>query len=111
MANLRFAPKVREDLGRVFASGKTRDVAWRKEQILGLVYMLKDNIDLFNAALAKDLGRAPLETHMYVFRPSTLKGVCSTIRAAWRSRLYWLIFVLYTMASPNGARRKACRST
>ncbi|VDB97862.1 unnamed protein product [Peniophora sp. CBMAI 1063] len=61
--------KVRDDLGRVFASGKTRDVAWRKEQILGLVYMLKDNIDLFNAALAKDLGRAPLETHILEVAP------------------------------------------
>ena len=67
-------PKVREDLGRVFATGKTRDIAWRKEQILGLVYMLKDNIGLFNAALAKDLGRAPLETHMYAPQLRSLKG-------------------------------------
>ncbi|KAI0035789.1 NAD-aldehyde dehydrogenase [Vararia minispora EC-137] len=62
--------KVREELQRGFASGKTRSVAWRRAQILALVYLIKDNIDRFNAALALDLGRSPLETHIAEVGPT-----------------------------------------
>ncbi|KAI0035790.1 NAD-aldehyde dehydrogenase [Vararia minispora EC-137] len=61
--------KVRKELQRGFASKKTHSIAWRKAQILALVYLVKDNIDRFDTALALDLGRSPLETHIMELGP------------------------------------------
>jgi aldehyde dehydrogenase (NAD+) len=49
-------------LRRTFASGRTRDVAWRKRQLKALEKMMVDNEPAIAAALAKDLGRKPFES-------------------------------------------------
>ena len=48
-----------------FESGKTRPLAWRKAQLLGMIKMLRDNADEFSAALKQDLGRGPEEAWLY----------------------------------------------
>ena len=45
----------------VFDSGRTRPVAWRHAQLDGLLRLLKEETPRFEAALAADLGRSPLE--------------------------------------------------
>ncbi|GAB7067474.1 aldehyde dehydrogenase family protein [Mycobacterium hodleri] len=48
-------------LRTTFASGRTRDVAWRKRQLEGLERLLTDNESAIAAALGQDLGRKPFE--------------------------------------------------
>lgn len=48
-------------LRKTFATGRTRDVAWRKRQLEGLVKLMTDNEPAIAAALEKDLGRKPFE--------------------------------------------------
>jgi aldehyde dehydrogenase (NAD+) len=48
-------------LRATFASGRTRDVAWRKRQLVGLERLLTDNEPAIAAALEQDLGRKPFE--------------------------------------------------
>ncbi|KAA0099835.1 aldehyde dehydrogenase family protein [Mycolicibacterium sp. P1-18] len=48
-------------LRTTFASGRTRDVAWRKRQLEGLERLLTDNEPAIAAALEQDLGRKPFE--------------------------------------------------
>lgn len=45
-------------------TGKTKDVAFRKKQLSGLAYLVKDNQKRFEDALAEDLGRPALESHL-----------------------------------------------
>lgn len=46
---------------RVFASGRTRGLEWRRDQLRGVVRLLDDNELEIAAALAADLGRPPVE--------------------------------------------------
>ncbi|THH14250.1 hypothetical protein EW146_g6054 [Bondarzewia mesenterica] len=55
-------PLIRSELQKAFRSGKTRPIAYRKQQLLALAYLVKDNIKLFQEALAADLGRHFVET-------------------------------------------------
>ncbi|TRZ72274.1 MAG: aldehyde dehydrogenase family protein [Actinobacteria bacterium] len=48
-----------------FESGKTRPLAWRKAQLLGMIKLLKDNAEDFSLALKQDLGRGPEEAWLY----------------------------------------------
>ena len=45
------------ELRETFDSGRTRPVEWRRQQLRGLLAMMKDHEDAFVAALAEDLGR------------------------------------------------------
>lgn len=47
-----------------FKTGKTRAIEFRRQQLLSLAYLIKDNIALFQRALASDLGRSDTETIM-----------------------------------------------
>lgn len=49
-------------LFRTFASGKTKNLAWRKWQLKQCWWMLEDNEDLFLSALTADLNRHPFES-------------------------------------------------
>lgn len=51
-----------------FESGKAASLAFRKEQIAQLAYLLRDNEDRLRDALRADLGRPPLETDLCVPR-------------------------------------------
>jgi len=48
-------------LRQTFATGRTRDVAWRKQQLLALEKMVTENEPAIAAALEQDLGRKPFE--------------------------------------------------
>jgi aldehyde dehydrogenase (NAD+) len=48
-------------LRKTFASGRTRDVAWRKRQLEALEKLLTENEPAIAAALEQDLGRKPFE--------------------------------------------------
>jgi acyl-CoA reductase-like NAD-dependent aldehyde dehydrogenase len=45
-----------------FKTGRTRNIQFRKNQLLSLAYLVKDNVALFQRALASDLGRSDTET-------------------------------------------------
>jgi len=48
-------------LRQTFASGRTRSVEWRKQQLEALERMMNDNEGAITDALEKDLGRSPFE--------------------------------------------------
>src|SRR5690349_23506478 len=48
-------------LRETFASGRTRSVDWRKQQLQALEKMMLDNEGAIAAALEQDLGRSPFE--------------------------------------------------
>ncbi|MDT5180695.1 MAG: aldehyde dehydrogenase [Mycobacterium sp.] len=48
-------------LRRTFATGRTRDVAWRKRQLEALEKLITDNEPAIAVALERDLGRKPFE--------------------------------------------------
>jgi aldehyde dehydrogenase (NAD+) len=54
-------PSVVAKLRKTFATGRTRDVAWRKRQLEALERLVTENEGLIAEALAKDLGRKPFE--------------------------------------------------
>ncbi|MBP3035743.1 aldehyde dehydrogenase family protein [Arthrobacter sp. zg-ZUI100] len=49
---------------RAYDAGRTRPLAWRREQLQGLIRMLADREAEFSAALAADLGKNPLEGYL-----------------------------------------------
>jgi hypothetical protein len=49
-------------LKNAFKTGRTKPVQFRKQQLLALAYLLKDNTALLQRALASDLGRSDTET-------------------------------------------------
>jgi aldehyde dehydrogenase (NAD+) len=56
--------QIRGRLKNAFKTGRTKDIQFRKQQLLSVSYLLKDNIALFQRALASDLGRCDMETFM-----------------------------------------------
>ena len=56
--------QVRDRVKDAFKTGKTRAIQFRKQQLLSLAYLIKDNIALIQRALASDLGRSDTETIM-----------------------------------------------
>ncbi|MCX2712967.1 aldehyde dehydrogenase family protein [Mycolicibacterium sp. J2] len=54
-------PAIVADIRRTFATGRTRDVQWRRQQLLGLERLVVDNEPAIAAALHQDLGRKPFE--------------------------------------------------
>ncbi|MET0315264.1 MAG: aldehyde dehydrogenase family protein, partial [Rhodococcus fascians] len=55
-------PAVVALLRRTFATGRTRDVAWRKQQLEALATLVTENEPAIAAALEEDLGRKPFES-------------------------------------------------
>ncbi|KZW03618.1 NAD-aldehyde dehydrogenase [Exidia glandulosa HHB12029] len=58
---------IRDGLFAAYATGKTKDIAFRKEQLLQVAYMFQDNKQRFRDALAQDLARPPNETDFLEF--------------------------------------------
>jgi aldehyde dehydrogenase (NAD+) len=54
-------PAVVAGLRKTFATGRTRDVAWRKQQLQALEKLVVDNEAAIADALEQDLGRKPFE--------------------------------------------------
>jgi aldehyde dehydrogenase (NAD+) len=51
-------------LRRTFASGRTRDIEWRKQQLLQLQRLMEENEVAITAALVDDLDRKPFEAYI-----------------------------------------------
>lgn len=60
-ANIQNTKQIRTDLKNGFKSKKLQSIAYRKNQVLQLAYLVQDNIAAFSAALKADLGRPELE--------------------------------------------------
>ena len=58
--------QIHDELKAEFLTGKSKDIAYRKQQLLQLSYMLHDNLARFDAALTADLGRASFENNLCV---------------------------------------------
>ena len=56
--------KIHAELRAGFQTGKLKSVAYRKYQLLQLAYLVKDNTERFEQALARDLGRPAVEGHL-----------------------------------------------
>src|SRR5262245_36611945 len=54
-------PRIVEGLRRSFASGQTRPLAWRKEQLARLAALTRENADALLGALARDFGKPAIE--------------------------------------------------
>lgn len=54
-------PKVVARVREAFASGRTRSIAWRRDQLLAIAALMTDNEAKIAAALTQDLGRQPFE--------------------------------------------------
>ncbi|OBG99639.1 MULTISPECIES: aldehyde dehydrogenase family protein [unclassified Mycobacterium] len=51
-------------LRKTFASGRTRDIEWRRRQLLQLAKLMEENEAAITAALAEDLDRKPFEAYI-----------------------------------------------
>lgn len=51
------------DLRTTYRSRKTRSVAWRKNQLRGLIKLVQDNEQKIAKALYHDLGKHPAEVY------------------------------------------------
>ncbi|KAF8579073.1 NAD-dependent aldehyde dehydrogenase [Ramaria rubella] len=91
MANeLRYTPideiaQIHEHLRSSFRAGKAKSIAFRKEQLLQLAYMLQDNVALFQESLKKDLGRPVFESRM-----TDVFGVISEALYAYKNVDSWV---------------------
>lgn len=74
------------DLNAAFLTGKTKSLAFRKEQLLRLAYMIHDNVDRLVEVLERDLGRPKQECLLYV--PSSFFSFIAVIKD---NVLYFLV--------------------
>ena len=58
--------QIHAELQKTFKTGKTRPIAFRKEQLAQLAHLLKDNEQRFREALKADLGRPEVESDLCV---------------------------------------------
>ena len=58
--------QIHAELQKTFKTGKTRPIAFRKEQLYKLGRLLKENEQRFRDALRADLGRPDFESDLYV---------------------------------------------
>ncbi|TFK87682.1 aldehyde dehydrogenase [Polyporus arcularius HHB13444] len=63
-------PRVLASARNAFLSDRAKPVAFRKQQIAQVGYLLKDNEERFKEALKLDLGRHAVETELFDFGPT-----------------------------------------
>lgn len=51
------------ELRQYFKTGKTKSVAWRKNQLQALLNLVHENEDAISKALYQDLGKHPVEAY------------------------------------------------
>ncbi|GEK78790.1 aldehyde dehydrogenase family protein [Agrococcus baldri] len=76
---------IAEQLRQAVAGGLTRPRRYREQQLDALVRMLLQNVSLWEAALAEDLGKSEVEAHL-----SEIAFVVSDARLARRSLRRWM---------------------
>jgi aldehyde dehydrogenase (NAD+) len=79
-------------LRKTFASGRTRSVEWRKQQLLALAALMEENEDAIAKALAEDLDRNPVEAFIadVATTVSEAKYAAKKVRK-WMRRKYLLL--------------------
>ncbi|KAG8881407.1 hypothetical protein FRB97_009602 [Tulasnella sp. 331] len=77
-------PAIRDTLRATFKSGKTRDVNYRKTQLLQLAYLFRENEERWNEAFEADLGRPKMESTTI-----ELNGIISECVEAWKNVDTW----------------------
>ncbi len=79
-------------LRKTFASGRTRSVEWRKQQLLALQALMEENEDAITKALAEDLDRNPVEAFIadIATTVSEAKYAAKKVRK-WMRRKYLLL--------------------
>jgi aldehyde dehydrogenase (NAD+) len=85
-------PETVARLRKTFASGRTRSVEWRKQQLLQLANLMEENEDAVAKALAEDLDRNPLEAFIadVATTVSEAKYAAKKVRK-WMRRKYLLL--------------------
>ena len=68
--------QIRAGLKNAFRTGRTKSVQFRKQQLLALAYLVKDNLDHFHQALASDLGRSEMESIVYALTRAGVFLLC-----------------------------------
>src|SRR6201998_1263153 len=79
-------------LRRTFATGRTRDIEWRKQQLLQLAKLMEENEDAIAKALAEDLDRNAAEAFIadVATTASEAKYAAKKVRK-WAKRKYLLL--------------------
>lgn len=79
-------------LRRTFATGRTRDVEWRKQQLLQLAKLMEENEGAIASALAEDLDRSPFEAFIADIATTAgeAKFAAKKVRK-WTKRRYQLL--------------------
>jgi aldehyde dehydrogenase (NAD+) len=79
-------------LRKTFATGRTRSVEWRKQQLKAIEKMMAENEGAIAAALEKDLGRKPFEAWLADIAPTAgeAKDAAKNVRR-WMRRRYRLL--------------------
>lgn len=101
--------QIHGELRRGFQSGKAKSIAYRKEQLLQLAYLIHDNRQRFRDAFLADLGRPADESDLYVCSRSPCP-VRSPVCVGWRSTPPSRRRERRTRTSGNGPRRRRRRS-
>lgn len=85
-------PTIVARLRKTFATGRTRDVAWRKRQLEGLHRLIVDNEPAIAAALDQDLGRKPFEAWLAdIASPAGEAADAAKNVAKWTKRKHRLL--------------------
>lgn len=79
-------------LRRTFATGRTRDIEWRKRQLLQLAKLMEENEGVIASALAEDLDRSPFEAFIADIATTAgeAKYAAKKVRR-WTKRKYQLL--------------------
>lgn len=81
-------------LRKTFASGRTRSVEWRKQQLRALQKLMDENEDAIAAALAEDLDRNPFEAYLADIATTSAEAKYAAKRVRrWMRRRYLLLEV------------------
>ena len=85
-------PAVVRKLRATFATGRTRSVQWRKEQLHALERLMTENEGAIAEALEKDLGRAPFEAWLADIASTTGEAAYAAKNVGkWMKRRYRLL--------------------
>ncbi|OBH12190.1 aldehyde dehydrogenase family protein [Mycobacterium sp. E1747] len=81
-------------LRKTFATGRTRDIEWRKRQLLRLAKLMEENEAAIADALAKDLDRSPFEAFIADIATTAGEAKFAAKRVRrWTRRRYQLLEV------------------
>ncbi|TFY68960.1 hypothetical protein EVJ58_g700 [Rhodofomes roseus] len=77
-------PQIHQDLRRAFRTGKTKSIAFRKQQLLNLCYLVEDNWERIKDAFFADLGRPREEAQLL-----ELNGTLGELKEAYDNVEKW----------------------